>query len=226
MKIQISLSLERNNLSKKAKIFQVDEMMLTLVKDKDCLAEYFIELCPLQHPYTAWIDKSWGMIAILDGSRKPVGGVYYESIGNHTSTQSIKLLPEAQGKGLIQGLIEYIIKLQGGIYSSSSISPGAALTFKKLADKYGGYIAWPDSAAKSYTPISSWKPRGIYKAFPFVRAPDGAEYPVDELEESIGRSNSPALRKRTQWKFGEIWIGKNGQPPPGFKQLSLAHARI
>ena len=217
--MRISISLDRNNLGKKAKVGEIDRL-LDSISDNPKVLKSFKPLCNLPEAHSAWIDKIWQMIVILDKAKNPVGGVNYDSHGNYVSTDSIKLLPVAQGKGLMRVLLETIIKLHGGIFSSHSISPGAALIFKKLCDKYTGYIAWPADGIQYYADISSWKPRGIYKVFPCVLAPDGKEYPVDELEESIGRIKDKKIRMTNQqWKYGEIFVSENGTPPTGFKRL-------
>lgn len=220
--MKISLSLERNNIGKNAKISPVDEVISVLTKDIDTIEESFKLKYKLSDGHTAWLDIGWGKIAIVDKDRKPVGGIAFESEGKYISTQSLKLLPVAQGLGLMQQLLQHILLEHGGIYSSSSISPGAALIFKRLADKYTGYVVWASSGARCYAPISSWKPLGIYKVFPFIKAPDGKEYPVDRLEASFGRSNVKATRVNSQhWKYGEIFISKTGKPPTGTKQLGI-----
>lgn len=214
------LALDRNNLSREGKLPAIDKLIEDVNSDIALVQERFDLLCQLPQGHSAWLDLPMAEVALLDPSGRCVGGLVYEyadSTSEFLSILQVKLLKPAQGRGLVQALLEFIIRTHGGVYSSSSVSPGLVKIFKVLADKHTAFIVWPSAGARAYAPISSWGSVGLYPVFPKIRAPDGNEYFVDRLEDGFKGVKTRA--QNMHWIAGEIFISKSGRPPVGMRPL-------
>lgn len=214
------LALDRNNVSKKGKLPAIDILIEDVNTDLVPVQERFELMCQLPQGHSAWLDSSRSEVVILGPDNRCVGGLIYEyadSTSEFLSICQVKLLKPAQGQGLVQAFLEFVIRTHGGVYSSSSVSPGLVKIFKALADKHTAYIVWPAAGARAYAPISSWDSAGVYSTFPKILAPDGNEYFVDKLED--GFKGVKTRSQNMHWISGEIFISKSGRPPVGMRPL-------
>lgn len=206
------IALERNNLGKKASIMLLDaEIKSFNDKEYDDLPGHVFMTLPGGYSVRQ-IEMVQGLF-VLDATGFAVGGIGYNTGWNYApywSLSDLKLSQEAQGKGLILQVIDRIIQKMGGAFSSNSLSPGATKVYLALSKKYHTFAVWPFH--KTYTEISSWKPVGIYSAFPHILAPNEKEYPIDKLEQSL-RSF------KNGYAFGELFVSKSGKPPKGYTLL-------
>lgn len=214
------VALDRNNISRKSKLPAIDKLIEDVNVDLVPVQERFELMCHLPQGHSAWLDSPMSAVAILDPANRCVGGIIYEyadSTSEFLSILQVKLLAPAQGQGIVQAFLEFVIRTHGGVYSSSSVSPGLVKIFKALADKHTAYIVWPASGARAYAPISSWDSVGMYSTFPKIRAPDGKDYFVDKLED--GFKGVKTRSQNMHWIAGEIFISKSGRPPVGMRPL-------